>query len=192
MEIDQPEEDDSRKHEALRSLTETKGLATSIAKLSGSSRGVPSQKDFHFYNNFQEFKNPVEDIDGKSKCMLQKIGESENLYGKPIAFPGDKFDDDAVYDWLDNVNDQIFDKIDAYLEEFKSLQNKTESRGSKGVFEVKVASKAKQKIPFHVPTTPRPQDEYKIVVDNSNQPFDHVSLQISDDGSRFIHPLVSY
>ncbi|XP_075512925.1 protein RRP6-like 2 [Primulina tabacum] len=189
MEIDQPEEDDPGKHLALRSLTETKGLTTSIAKLSGSSRGVPSQKDFHFYNNFQEFKNPVEEIDGKSKCMLRKIGESENLCGKPIAFPGDKFDDDAAYDWLENMNDQIFDKIDACLEEFKSLQNKTESRGLKGVLEVKVASKVKQKIPFHVPTTPRPQDEYKIVVDNSNQPFDHVSLQISDDGSRFIHPL---
>ncbi|XP_073143612.1 protein RRP6-like 2 [Henckelia pumila] len=185
MEIDQPEEDASRKHGELRNLTQTKGLATSIAKLSGSSRGVPSQKDFFFYNNFQEFKNPVEDIDGKSKCMLQKIGESGNLFGKPIAFPDD---DESAYNWLENVNDQIFDKFDLYLEEFKSLQMNTESRGLKGVLEVKVESKVKPKIPFHVPTIPRPQDAYKIVVDNSNQPFEHV-LQKSDDGSRFIHPL---
>ncbi|KZV48998.1 hypothetical protein F511_09594 [Dorcoceras hygrometricum] len=186
MEIDQPEEEDSssRKCEALRNLTGTKRLATSIAKLSGSSRGVPSRKDFHFYNNFQEFKNPVEDIDGKSKCMLQKIGETENLFGNPIAFP----EDDAAFDWLENVNDQIFDKFDAYLEEFQRVKRNTESGGLKGVIQMKVV-KVKPKIPFHVPTIPRPQDEYKIIVDNSNHPFEHVLLQISDDGSRFIHPL---
>ena len=50
----------------------------------------------------------------------------------------------------------------------------------------------KSKVPFHIPTIRRPQDEYSIVVNNANMPFEHVWLQRSDDGLRFIHPLVSY
>lgn len=56
----------------------------------------------------------------------------------------------------------------------------------------KKAMGTKPKVPFHIPTIPRPQDEYKILVNNSNQPFEHVWLQRSEDGSRFIHPLVSF
>ncbi|KAK3025203.1 hypothetical protein RJ639_043129 [Escallonia herrerae] len=50
----------------------------------------------------------------------------------------------------------------------------------------------KAKVPFHIATIPRPQDEYKIPVNNSNQPFEHVWLQRSEDGSRFIHPLENF
>lgn len=50
---------------------------------------------------------------------------------------------------------------------------------------------AKAKVPFHIASIRRPQDEYKILVNNCNQPFEHVWLQSSEDGSRFIHPLVS-
>ncbi|KAJ9541096.1 hypothetical protein OSB04_027602, partial [Centaurea solstitialis] len=35
----------------------------------------------------------------------------------------------------------------------------------------------------------RPQDEYEILVDNYNEPFQHFSLERSDDGSKYIHPL---
>ncbi|TVU30605.1 hypothetical protein EJB05_22235 [Eragrostis curvula] len=47
----------------------------------------------------------------------------------------------------------------------------------------------KAKVPFHIPTIPRPQDVYHIVVDNTNKPFEHVLLERSEDGSRDIHPL---
>lgn len=62
---------------------------------------------------------------------------------------------------------------------------------------VRMASKDQKKtgersrVPFHIPTIPRPQDEFKILVNNSNEPFAHVWLQRSEDGSRVIHPLVS-
>lgn len=49
----------------------------------------------------------------------------------------------------------------------------------------------KPKVPFHIPTIPRPQDEFNILVNNSNQPFQHVWLQRTEDGERFMHPLVS-
>lgn len=55
----------------------------------------------------------------------------------------------------------------------------------------KVSGAVKPKVPFHIPTIKRPQDEYNILVNNSNQPFQHVWLQKSEDGERFIHPLVS-
>ncbi|KAE8794589.1 protein RRP6-like 1 [Hordeum vulgare] len=51
------------------------------------------------------------------------------------------------------------------------------------------ASGPKPKVPFHIPTIPRPQDVHRIVVDNTSKPFDHAFLERSDDGARAIHPL---
>ncbi|KAM0890089.1 hypothetical protein ACQ4PT_027276 [Festuca glaucescens] len=47
---------------------------------------------------------------------------------------------------------------------------------------------AKARVTFHDPTIPRPQDQYKIMVNNHSVPFDHVWLEQSEDG-RPIHPL---
>ncbi|NP_001170525.1 uncharacterized protein LOC100384536 [Zea mays] len=47
---------------------------------------------------------------------------------------------------------------------------------------------AKAKVPFHDPSIPRPQDVYKIRVDNY-KPFEHVWLERSEDGTRRVHPL---
>ena len=53
-------------------------------------------------------------------------------------------------------------------------------------------SGTKAKVPFHIPTIPRPQDVYRIVVDNTSKPFQHAFLERSDDdGARPLHPLVS-
>jgi exosome complex exonuclease RRP6 len=52
-------------------------------------------------------------------------------------------------------------------------------------------SGTKAKVPFHIPTIPRPQDVYHIVVDNTSNPFQHAFLGRSDDGARPLHPLVS-
>ena len=49
----------------------------------------------------------------------------------------------------------------------------------------------KARVPFHIRTIPRPQDVHRIVVDNSSKPFEHVLLERSEDGTRFVHPLVS-
>lgn len=229
MEIDQPEEENARKSDVLRNLSSKGPLPTSVAKLSGSSRIIPSQKDFHFYNNFQEFKNPVAGIDEKSNTLLRNIGASDNLFGNPILLPDDKdveLDEDLALDWLVNVNDEIYERLDVSLDEFKRLRKKEEESGvrtmrvddddqengfqmvygkknkklsggaernvegvAKGVQEVRVAAKVKPKVPFHIPTITKPQDEFKIIVNNSNQPFEHVWLQRSEDGSRFLHPL---
>uniref|UniRef100_A0A0D9XJZ6 HRDC domain-containing protein n=1 Tax=Leersia perrieri TaxID=77586 RepID=A0A0D9XJZ6_9ORYZ len=51
------------------------------------------------------------------------------------------------------------------------------------------AAGTKAKVPFHIPTIPRPQDVHRILVDNSSKPFEHSWLEKSDDGSRFVHPL---
>ncbi|KAL7137145.1 hypothetical protein ABFS83_10G073100 [Erythranthe nasuta] len=228
MEIDQSEEESTRMSDILRNLSTKGALPTSLAKLSGSSHIIPSQKDFHFYNNFNEFKAPVQEIDNKSKNLLEKVGASENLFGKPIPLPDDKrveLDDDVALDWLVNVNDEIFERFDVSLDEFQRLRKKEEESGVrtmrldddeedgfqmvygkknkksaagsernvnggvKAVQEVKVIERVKPKIPFHIPTIPRPQDEYKIIVNNTNQPFEHVWLQRSEDGSKFVHPL---
>lgn len=53
-----------------------------------------------------------------------------------------------------------------------------------------LAPGAKPKVLFHDPSIPRPQDVYKIIVDNY-KPFEHVWLERSEDGTRRVHPLVS-
>uniref|UniRef100_A0A804N7Y1 3'-5' exonuclease domain-containing protein n=1 Tax=Zea mays TaxID=4577 RepID=A0A804N7Y1_MAIZE len=47
---------------------------------------------------------------------------------------------------------------------------------------------AKAKVPCHDPSIPRPQDVYKIRVDNY-KPFEHVWLERNEDGTRHVHPL---
>lgn len=230
MEIDHPEGEAARKSDVLRNLSSKGALPTSVAKLSGSSRIIPSQTDFHFYNNFPEFKNPVAEIDDKSSTLLTNIGASEDLLGKPILLPDDQkveLDEDLATDWLVNVNDEMYERVDVSLDDFKRQRKKEEESGvrtmrvgedgeengfqmvygkknkklsggaernvegvAKGALEVKVAAKVKPKVPFHIPSIPRPQDEYKIIVNNTNQPYEHVWLQRSEDGSRFLHPLV--
>ncbi|KAF9599196.1 hypothetical protein IFM89_035655 [Coptis chinensis] len=50
-------------------------------------------------------------------------------------------------------------------------------------------AKEKKMMAFHLASIPKPQDEFNIFVNNSNQPFEHVWLQRTDDGTRPVHPL---
>ncbi|KAL0342141.1 UNVERIFIED_CONTAM: protein RRP6-like 2 [Sesamum calycinum] len=178
-------------------------------------------------------RDRIQETRARNRREVEKSAERGGgigkLFGKAIPLPDDKdveLDDDVALDWLVNVNDEIFERIDVSLDEFKRSRNKEEESGvrmmkvddddeengfqmvygkknkkmpvgldrneeggGKGVQEVKVAAKVRPKVPFHIPTIPRPQDEFKIIVNNSNQPFEHVWLQRSEDGSRFMHPL---
>jgi exosome complex exonuclease RRP6 len=127
-----------------------------------------------------------------------------------------------------NVNDEIFERFDASIDEFRRVREETgrvvgvdsedgfqlvlrkknkksmkntvsddsvsRAGGDSGV---KVADNKKwilgnkAKVPFHIPTIRRPQEEHNILVNNSNRAFDHVWLERSEDGLRVIHPLVS-
>ncbi|XP_021667853.2 protein RRP6-like 2 isoform X3 [Hevea brasiliensis] len=222
MNIDQTSKSPS-KSQTLQTLN-TGPLSSSLSSLSGSCRTIPSNKDFHFYYNFDEFKLPVQQISAKSQSLLESIGSSNRVFKDKLQFPGDVDIDDA-YDWLVNVNDEILERFDASVDEFRSIRKKEEETGrvsgmdtesgfqlvygkkKKGLVNsssgsasdsvcdsgVKVAdikAKAvKAKVPFHIPTIKKPQDEYNILVNNSNQRFEHVWLQRSEDGSGFVHPL---
>ena len=67
---------DKAKAEADKAQT----LASSLSKLSASSRGVPSGKDFHFFNNFDDFKNPICEIFNKSTSMLYTINDNAQVW----------------------------------------------------------------------------------------------------------------
>ncbi|KAJ7971934.1 protein RRP6-like 2 [Quillaja saponaria] len=95
--------------------------SSSVAKLSGSSRCIPSDKDFHFYYNFDEFKNPIQEITKKSQSMLETIGTSAHGWGKEMPFTEDVYD---AYDWLVNVNDELFERFDVSVEEFQTIRRK--------------------------------------------------------------------
>lgn len=140
-------------------------------------------------------------------------------------------DPDEAYDWLVNIHDDIFERVDVSMDEFKRVRQEHHS-GKPGSVEdidsgfqlvygsrrkcrerklalgakataaegdisggVKVLSRDKKtsggrsRVPFHIPSIPRPQDRYNIFVDNSNVPFKHPGLQKTEDGSKYIHPL---
>ncbi|XP_004489673.1 protein RRP6-like 2 [Cicer arietinum] len=210
----------AKAQQALQTLT-AGPLSSSVAKLAASSRCIPSERDFFFYRNFEEFNVPINEIARESQTMLEAIGAAANA-----AFPADL---DDSYDWLVNVNDEVLERFDLSVDEFRRVREEEEKsgrvinddmmvedgfelvcgkkkKGGRGkvvaedleipvVGGVKVAMKDKKtvgpkaKVPFHIPTIRRPQDEYSILVNNSNVPFEHVWLQRSDDGERFIHPL---
>ncbi|KAI7746260.1 hypothetical protein M8C21_000425, partial [Ambrosia artemisiifolia] len=94
-------------------------------------------------------------------------------------------------------NDDLFEKFDASVDMFrnKEMSSVDDDDGFQLVQSRKkkdnnsVVSNKKAKVSFHMASIRRPQDEYKILVNNSNQPFEHVWLQRSEDGSTLIHPL---
>ncbi|KAK4339079.1 hypothetical protein RND71_040541 [Anisodus tanguticus] len=220
MEMDSSEGISKNAEDTLRKVT-SGPLPSTVAKLSGSSRGIPSDRDFHFYNNFSEFRTPISEIDKKSKEILEKVGALSGLWGNTISFPEDP-DEEESGEWLVNINDDVLEKLASSLDEFRLLRKKEEESGvkmeedsesggiqvvcrkknrkvenanasvEKSEEKVKLAMNGKPKVPFHIPTIPRPQDVYKIIVNNTNQPFEHVWLQRSDDGSRFVHRLEKF
>ncbi|KAJ8763149.1 hypothetical protein K2173_025534 [Erythroxylum novogranatense] len=226
--MDQPTQS-PRKSETLQTLT-SGPLSSSLSSLASSSQAIPSEKDFHFYNNFNEFKLPIRGIASKSQSLLKSIGLAGGLFKEKMQYPGD-IDVEDAYDWLVNVNDEILEDFQASVDDFERARKEEEEldgvsgvdsqngfqlvsgrkkKATKGLINsetrmagsgsasesrVKVADNkkgiagVKAKVPFHIPTIRRPQDEYNIVANNSNQPFQHVWLDRTIDGSRFVHPL---
>ncbi|XP_071727871.1 protein RRP6-like 1 [Rutidosis leptorrhynchoides] len=100
-----------------------------------------------------------------------------------IQFPVSvyRFNDDSV-------------KVNDTSPPLSSLHSNSNSNSNKKVVcrDNNAMGTQKAKVSFHNPWIRRPQDEYKILVNNSNSPFEHVWLDKSEDGSRFIHPLEKY
>lgn len=201
----------SSKVKSLETLADASSFSRNLSKLSSSSRLIPTSKDFHFYYNFDEFKRPTDEISSTSQSLVETIGDSGQVLGKSIRFPGDIEEDDAD-DWLCNVNDEFLERFDVSIDEFQRVRKKEEEEdgfqmvygkkkkpiiGSSSGIDVKVAERdtkslsGKAKVPFHVPTIKKPQEEFNILVNNSNQPFEHVWLERSEDNQRVMHPLVS-
>ncbi|KAK6243542.1 hypothetical protein QUC31_009951 [Theobroma cacao] len=231
----------SKSFQSLQALA-SGPLSSSVSSLSSSSQTLPSNQDFHFFYNFDQFKLPIDQIDNTSHSLLESIGSSAKAWGsnKAINFPNkiENIADDEAYDWTVNIIDECLERVDLYTDEFQKIRKKQEETGrvngadadtdgfqvvhgkkkKKGAgglvrdsagdivggkecgasssSEVKVkkgalaaGTTAKAKVPFHIPTIRRPQEEYNILVNNSNQPFEHVWLQRSEDGQRFVHPL---
>eukprot|EP01018_Ginkgo_biloba_P024118 Gb_34925 [translate_table: standard] len=205
-------------------------LASSLQNLNNSARTIPMDKDFHFYSNFLQFREPIINLKNHSESLLRDVGASEMLWKRPLPWPEDP---DDAYDLLVNMQDDIFERVDISMDEFKratkeqengkpgsmidiesgfqlvygnrkkgnnKMIHKAEAPGSKMVSkveapDVKMASRDKKttggrsRVPFHIPSIPRPQDRFSIFVDNSNVPFKHLGLRKTEDGSKFIHPL---
>ncbi|XP_020586128.1 protein RRP6-like 2 [Phalaenopsis equestris] len=212
-----------QKAEALASLI-SGPLSSSASRLLSRSRNIPYGKDFHFYNNFDEFKLPARGIASTAESSLGVIASSLSLWGdrKSPPIPNEL---DEAYEWLVNLNDDFLERFGVAMDDFRSLREKQERKvgavdsgdgfqlvcgrkkkrevvqkqegelGFSASSEIKMVSRdkkttaARAKVPFHLPNIPKPQLEFKILVNNNNTPFEHVWLERSEDDSRFMHPL---
>ncbi|KAI3791646.1 hypothetical protein L2E82_05505 [Cichorium intybus] len=214
---------ESRTQKSLvASSIKNNSFSSSMSKISGCSKGVACSKNFNFYFNFEELKNPIQETSKKPQLILQSI-VCEKLWGKTqMGFPKDDLKYDEIYKCLINISREMFDRFDVSLDEIKKSRHKgqmlidltDDNLEKRKVIEndllvnsdcgnmeansssVKIVSSddnaiptQRSKVSFHMNWIPKPQDVYKILVNNVNQPFQHVWLQTSDDGSRLIHPL---
>ncbi|KAG6469411.1 hypothetical protein ZIOFF_074128 [Zingiber officinale] len=157
-----------------------------------------SGESLHFFSNFGDFKSSLKGI-GESESFSRGIAALDTILGikKPPRFPEDLDDASAS---LAVLEDEFLCRLAISMDEFKRSREEKEAEGAKDETvsasgsSVNVTMKDKRmiavppRVPFHIPTIPRPQDVYKIRVNNNNQPFDHVWLDTGD--GNMIHPLL--
>lgn len=177
--------------EFKRPIDEIAGSSQSVLQTIGDSDQV--------WEKSMKFPGDVDEVDAEdwlcnvndefierfdvSVDEFQRIRKNEEEIGRPVAFNGD--------DGFQMV----------YGKKKKPIGNTITGSAAKNtnsgsMIDVKLAerernSSGKAKVPFHVPTIKKPQEEYNILVNNANQPFEHVWLERSEDDQRVVHPLVS-
>ncbi|XP_047045799.1 protein RRP6-like 2 [Lolium rigidum] len=121
---------------------------------------------------------------GASADEFKALREKEEAAGRKVA------PEEMAGDGFQVVHGKKKKKIDMGAE----AVGRGDAFGASGSVRMVTMDKAatsgtKAKVPFHIPTIPRPQDVYHIVVDNTSNPFQHAFLERSDDGARPLHPL---
>ncbi|CAL4942012.1 unnamed protein product [Urochloa decumbens] len=109
-------------------------LAAAAARLSARARALPSFRDFHFYNNFPDFKSPVGAAAAKADASLGLLGAAPLLPTRQQPFPGGGDLDDA-HDWLVALNDDLLERFGASLDECKALREEEEASGRRAAQE---------------------------------------------------------
>ena len=174
-----------------RLLTETVlELPQTLTDLDRASRHLPIEEDFHFYNNFDAFREPVKALMQRAANVMSLISCLNMLRGAS-AMPDDGED---LYDWLVNLQDDLLEHVDTSFDEFKidrakkglaaeddgfMIQDRKKRRKhGKDVqlgSDISIINIAKEKnaIRFHKWELARPQEKFADTVDNSNTPFMH-------------------
>ncbi|MED6135924.1 Protein RRP6-like 2 [Stylosanthes scabra] len=177
-----------------------------LKELSGSSQRIPTDQSFHhFYLNFNEFKRPIDEIERRSQSMLESIGATTHAWNTGVDFPSDI---DDAYEWVVDMNDELLEWFNESVSEVRKAREEDEEfeevelenglgwvrvkKEGGVVVNKKVEAATKPKVSFHLATVRKPQDVYDIAVNNANVPFEHIWLEKSEDGQRFIHPLEKY
>ncbi|XP_010440775.1 PREDICTED: protein RRP6-like 2 [Camelina sativa] len=113
---------------------------------------------------------------------FKRIRKKEEEIGRPVAYDGD------------DGFQMVYGKKKKPVGNVITGSAAKNTNGGGSMIDVKLAerernSSGKAKVPFHVPTIKKPQEEYNILVNNANQPFEHVWLERSEDDQRVMHPL---
>eukprot|EP00898_Chlorokybus_atmophyticus_P007181 jgi/Chlat1/7464/Chrsp6S07500 len=159
-------------------------VASAASGVHRAAAALPAGKDFHYHSNFKTFASAVTGLKGRARGLLQRIPTDEVL-------PEDVLD---AHEWLGSVLDDAFERVDTALDK-QRLSFVAEQQTKLVAVAVpakakKAAVGAKQAVPFHVASLPRPQLQFRDTLDNSNTPFvpppveDYSNLQQEEDSCR--------
>jgi exosome complex exonuclease RRP6 len=161
-----------------------------LRNLVSASRLLPSDEDFHFYNNFREFREPLHALAERAEAVMSQISSS-NVLGEASALPDDS---EELYDWLVNLQDDLLEQVDASFDQFKADRAKKGLPAEDDGFMIQDRKKRRKQgrdaepainnsqsstiversdVRFHKWELARPQEKFQDTVDNSNAPFKH-------------------
>ena len=165
-------------------------LPQTLTDLDRAARHLPIEEDFHFYNNFNAFREPVKALMQRAANVMSQIS-CLNMLSGASAMPDD---DEDLYEWLVNLQDDLLEHVDTSFDQFKidrakkglpaeddgfMIQDRKKRRkhGKDVQYESDISktsiTKEKNAIRFHKWELARPQEKFADTVDNSNTPFMH-------------------
>ncbi|KAF3326698.1 exosome component 10-like protein [Carex littledalei] len=173
---------------------EFKTPARDIAAVSGSSLSSISDSKLLWRNQKNRSSFPANDQDDALDWVINVNDELLERFGASMdEFKEGRTKEEEIA--KEGAMDDDGFQLVCGKNKKKSAKEESVPGSSYSATGVSVATKdrriggAKPKVPFHIPSIPRPQDEYRIIVNNANLPFQHVWLEQSEDGTRLIHPL---
>eukprot|EP00850_Spirogloea_muscicola_P003222 SM000013S26391 [mRNA] locus=s13:177136:182923:- [translate_table: standard] len=140
-------------------------LASAVEAATAAAEGLPEDDDFHYYASFRAFAGRVEALAARSEALLATFGGggSGGAAALPLWPAGADADDAA--EWLVDVQDGLMERVDAALDEARG--QRPSSSAALPAAAVPTSTHVRR-VPFHMPTLPRPQARFKDGVDNAN------------------------
>eukprot|EP00850_Spirogloea_muscicola_P013094 SM000087S23376 [mRNA] locus=s87:380220:386117:- [translate_table: standard] len=140
-------------------------LASAVEAATAAAEGLPEDDDYHYYASFRAFAGRVEALAARAEALLATFGGGGGGGAAALpSWPAGADTDDAA-EWLVDVQDGLMERVDAALDEARG--QRPSSSAALPAAAVPTTAHVRR-VPFHVPTLPRPQALFKDAANNAN------------------------